>query len=91
MAEAQSFPNTPLEQARASALALRQTASLARALAGAGRAIDLTGLDGQVGLLCARSLDLPPQEGRAFSQELEVLLTELEDLATVMRLPPAPS
>jgi hypothetical protein len=86
MAETATFPDTPLERARAGARSLRQTAALARAFADAGREIDLTGLDGQIGFVCAKTLDLPPAEGRLMAGELQALLAEIEQLADTMRL-----
>lgn len=86
LAETPAFPDTPIERARAGAGALRRTAALARALAEAGRPIDLTGLDGQVGLVCARALDLPPDEGCAMRAELRSLLAEVDALADAMHL-----
>ena len=58
---------------RALAEELTKTIDLARALAESGRAIDLTGLDDEVGLLCAKSLDLPPDEGRRVRPRLIAL------------------
>jgi hypothetical protein len=86
LAETPAFPDTPIERVRAGVAALRRTASLARALAQAGRPIDLAGLDGQVGLVCARALDLPPEEGRLMRGELQALLSEVDALAASLRL-----
>lgn len=91
LAETPAFPDTPLERVRSGAVALRQTAALARTLAARGRAIDLAGLDGQVGLVCARALDLPAEEGSGMRGDLEGLLTEIDSLAMAMRLSLAPS
>jgi hypothetical protein len=87
LAEMPAFPDTPGVRTRNAAVALRQTAGLARTFAVNGRAIDLTGLDGQVGLVCARALDLTPEEGREVRGELEALLAEVDALAEAMRLP----
>ncbi len=81
-----AFPDTAVEQTRAGVAALRRTVALARTLAAAGRPIDLAGLDGQVGLICARALDLPPQHGRAMRESLEALLVEVDGLAAALRL-----
>jgi len=91
LAEMPAFPDTPLERARCGAVALRQTAALARTLAASGRPIDLTGLDGQVGLICARALDLPAEQGLEMRGDLEELLAEIDSLAAAMRLSPVPS
>ena len=90
LAEMPAFPDTPLMRVRAGAVALRQTAALARALASSGRSIDLTGLEGQVGLVCARALDLPAEEGSEMRGDLGSLLAAIESLAAAMRLVPAP-
>jgi len=56
---------------------------IARALVEAGRAIDLTGIDSQVGLLCAKSLDLPAGDGRRVRPRLIALFGSMEALARV--------
>ncbi len=50
-----------IEAVRALADELTKMVGIARALVEAGREIDLTGFDRQVGLLCAKSLDLPAE------------------------------
>jgi hypothetical protein len=42
--------------------------------------VDLSGLEGMVGLLCARVLDLPPAQGRGLRPLLASLLAELDEL-----------
>jgi hypothetical protein len=93
LAETPAFPNTPLERVRAGATCLRRTTALARTLAAAGRPIDLAGLDGQIGLVCARALDLPPEEGRIriVRGDLQALLAEVDALTASLRLTLAPS
>lgn len=68
--------------AAVSALAdeLTKTMAVARSLVSSGRRIDLTDLDNSVGLLCAKSLDLPPQAGRVMRPRLIVLLSEVDAL-----------
>jgi hypothetical protein len=39
-----------------------------------------------VGLVCARALDLPPEEGRLMRGELQALLSEVDALAASLRL-----
>lgn len=90
LAETPVFPDTPIERTRAGAASLSHTAALARTFAMAGRPVDLTGLDGQVGLVCARVLDLSPDEGRALRGNLEGLMAEIDALARAMRLSLAP-
>ncbi|HET6182071.1 MAG TPA: hypothetical protein VFA03_00585 [Acetobacteraceae bacterium] len=86
MAETPAFPDTPLDRVRFGARALRHTAMLACRHARKGRPVDLTGLDGQVGLVCAKALDLPPEEGRIARAELEALLADIDTLCEAMRL-----
>jgi hypothetical protein len=84
-------PHDPIAAVRGLAEGLRRTTDLARALAEAGRAIDLTGLEHDVGLLCAKSLDLPPDEGRRVRPQLIALSGAMEALSRVLAAPPAPS
>lgn len=57
---------------------------VARVLAVHGRAVDLQGLDGMVGLLCARTLDLAPEQARAMRPRLMALRAELDALAALL-------
>ena len=52
----------------------------ARALSATGRAVDLTGLDNLIGMLCAKILDLPDEEARGFRAALCGIAAELETL-----------
>lgn len=74
----------PLAAASALAEELASTISLARALAESGRAVDLTGLDLRIGLLCAKSLDLPPEQGREMRPALVLLSRAVEALSRVL-------
>jgi hypothetical protein len=74
----------PLAELMAFADGVSQTLSVARGLVEAGRCVDLTGLQDQVGLLCAKSLDLPPAEGRAMRGELIVLLARAQALSVAL-------
>ena len=51
----------------------------------AGRSIDLTGLNDMVGLLCAKSLDLPPDDGRRVRPRLIVLSASIEALSRALQ------
>ena len=82
------MPETPLAQVLGLATGLLNTIAVARALAENGRRLDLTGLDSQVGLLCARMLDLEPDEGRIARVELLRLRADLDALAAVLARPP---
>ena len=66
---------------RALAGDLARMVRLAGALAQAGRDVDLTGLERQVGLLCAQSLDLEPAAGRNMRASLVELRRAIDTLA----------
>jgi len=74
----------PLKELRAFTDGVTQTLGVARGLIEAGRHVDLTGLEDQVGLLCAKALDLPPAEGRAIRGDLAVLLKRVEALSAAL-------
>jgi hypothetical protein len=76
---------------RALAEDLTKIVGLACALTESGRAIDLTGLERQVGLLCAQSLDLPPDEGRRVRPRLLALSGSMEVLSRALTARAAPS
>lgn len=90
LAEPSGFPqpDTPLAWVRDYADSLSRTLGLARALVEAGRRIDLAGLDSQVGLLCARALDLDPEEGRRVRPDLIALRNEIDALTALLAHPP---
>lgn len=89
MTEVDSYD--PLAPVRAMAEELTQTIDVAHALASSGRVVDLTGFDQQVGLLCAKSLDLPPDAGRRLRPRLIVLSGALEALSRVLAAQAMPS
>ena len=89
MTEAGSFDS--LAAVRAMAHELTETVGMARALASCGRVVDLTGLDQQIGLLCAKSLDLAPDEGRGLRPHLIVLSVAMDTLSLVLAAQAAPS
>ena len=84
-------PHDPIAAVRALAEGLMKTIGVARALAESGRAIDLTGLDREVGLLCARSLDLPPDEGRGVRPLLIALSGAMAALSRALNAHAMPS
>ena len=67
------------------AQAIAGTLRMARCFLAAGRRIDLTGLEEMVGLLCAKSLDLPPEQGRQMRTVLIELRRELDALSATAR------
>ena len=81
-----------VEAVRALSDELTNIVGVARALVEAGRDVDLAGLDRQVGLLCAKTLDLPPDEGRRLRPRLIALSATVETLLRAMaaRDPPPP-
>jgi hypothetical protein len=83
---------TPADAARELADGLGQMLRVAGALIQGGRDVDLAGLEGQVGLLCAKTLDLPAEEGRALRPLLHDLRAGIDTLtaaiATQARPPP---
>jgi hypothetical protein len=60
--------------------AIARTITIARIMLDNGQSVDLTGLDHGIGLLCAKSLDLPPAMGRALRPRLTAVLDALEDM-----------
>lgn len=78
-------PASAFAELRAYADGVAQTLGVARGLVDAGRAVDLAGLQDQVGLLCAKALDLPRDEGRAMRGELVALLARLDGLSVALR------
>ena len=62
-----------------------QTLGVARGLVEAGRYVDLTGLEDQVGLLCAKALDLPPADGREMRIELIAMLARIGALSAALQ------
>jgi hypothetical protein len=54
-------------------------------LAEDGRTVDLTWLDDQVGLLCAQSLDLAPDDGRRVRPRLIALSASIEALSRALQ------
>lgn len=76
----------PSDAVAAAAETLRNTLVLARALALAGRQVDLSGLDQEVALLCAAALTLPASGQETARQALIALRLAVE--ALLAALPP---
>lgn len=81
--------STPHPDLATAIIAFEGVLVVAQALAAAARPIDLTGLDQQVGRICAGALDLPPDQGRALRPQLACLLARLDELRTVLLAAPA--
>ena len=75
---------------RAQARDLHGMLRVAQALVREGRQVELSGLEEQVGRLCAAVLDLPSKPGRSLRDDLIALLAEVEALAVVLRERPPP-
>ncbi len=87
----QKDSESPLATVRACLEQFGHTLGIARSLVRAGKQVDLTGLDAEMGYVCARALDLPPDEGRAVRPELIGLRAEVDALSTALAtraLPP---
>ncbi len=67
---------------------LTETLVLARVLVQSGAAIDLAGLDREIGDLCADAIALPRAEGRDMATPLAYLLTEVEQLERALESRP---
>ena len=84
-------PHDQIAAVHALAEELTKTIDLACALGECGRAIDLTGFDRQIGLLCAKSLDLPPDEGRCMRPRLVALCGAIDALSRLLATHAVPS
>jgi hypothetical protein len=83
-----ALPFPPQGQAvEALAEGVMATVRMARVLAEGRRRVDLAGLNEMVGVLCARMLDLPLDEGRALRGRLETLDRELMALQEALPEP----
>jgi hypothetical protein len=81
----------PIDAVRAFAEELTTMIGVARALIESGRNVDLSGFDSQVGLLCAKTLDLAPDEGRRVRPRLIALSGLVEALSRVLAAHAPPS
>ncbi len=63
---------------------LSQTLALAQGLIHGGRTLDLTGVDDGVGVLCAQTLDLPPEDARVVLPTLHEVLGRLDRLTLAL-------
>ena len=83
--DAAELDATALDTVVAMADGLMRTVLIARLLVENGRTVEMAGLDHGIGLLCAKSLDLPPTSGRACRPQLITLLAEVDDLTKALR------
>jgi len=84
-------PQGPVIAVRLLADELLKIVKIAHELVEAGGAVELAGLDRRVGLLCAKSLDLPPDDGRRVRPRLIALSGSVEALSRALaaRAPPS--
>ena len=75
----------PTNAAHAALEHVMVTVTVANGMAAAGRTVDLAGLDEMAGAMCARILDLPPEDGLGFRAALLDLDSRLAALASVIR------
>ena len=80
-----SFDLEAVRIVTAMATSMTRVVCIAKVLIDNGRSIDLTGLDRGVGLLCAKSLDLPPEAGRSVLPSLAALLDDVERLTNALQ------
>ena len=64
---------------------LKKTIALATTLTKAGRKVDLSGLEHSVGIVCAKALDLMPDQGRTLRPALVALAAALDALSIASR------
>ena len=83
--ESEALDLARLEKLRHAGQGIGRTLHLALALMQSGRRIDLTGIDRQVGILCAQSLDLPPVLGREMVPCLEQQIAALDQLQILIK------
>lgn len=89
MAEPQnSDPDRSVAAIAAALEQLTETLVVARVLVQSGAAIDLAGLDREIGDLCADAIALPRAEGRDMATPLADLLAEVEQLERAMERHP---
>jgi len=69
---------------RTAALTITGFLEVAHALIEAGRPLDLSGFEAEVGRLCAQALDLPPDEGRTLLPALSALFAEIDGTGTAL-------
>ena len=74
----------PAAAVRAQIEKLTHMIGIARALAESGRPVDLTGFDDDVGLLCAKALDLPADEGRKIRPLVIALSAAMDSLSRAL-------
>jgi hypothetical protein len=80
-------PPSPLADLRSFLEDLGNEVRIARTLIQDGHPVDLRGLDVQFGLLCAKALDLPTEDGRTLLPDLEGMRSLVDSLIASMNVP----
>ncbi len=92
--ELMAFPtydgNAALTATLAMADGIGASLATARGLMQSGRNVNLSGLEDLCGRLCARSLDLPPEQGKTLASRLEALWEELDVTSRMLSRKPDP-
>ena len=76
--------DAPMDDVMAMAKQAHGLVAVSRAMFASGRRVELAGLDGAVGLVCAKAIDLPPGEAWLVREELVRLAAELAELAALL-------
>ena len=66
---------------------LSRTLAVARALILAGRAVELAGIEDGIGMLCAKTLDLPSEQARPMLPALFEMRVQVDSLIAALRRP----
>ena len=82
------LPHCTAEAVAGAVEAMAGTMAVALALVSAGRRVNLEGLDGEIGAICAAAVALPIEEGQALRPAVESLLESVEALAAALRSTP---
>ena len=90
MLASNATPNADPLPERLLTLAERISRSLAvaRALIIAGRTVELAGIQDAIGMLCAKTLDLPSAQGRQMLPQLHELHAQIDSLSQAMHQRP---
>ncbi len=79
-----NVPHSGIDAMRGLGDNLRHMLRMTRGLVASGRSVDVAGLERQIGLLCAKTLDLAPDEGRMLRPMLVGLLADLDALSSAL-------
>ena len=80
-------PEAPPENLVTLAERLIRTLAVGRALVVAGRTVDMSGIQDGIGLLCAKTLDLSPRQGKQMLPALLELTAQIDSMSRALRRP----